>query len=273
MTDNPLKKYFRRPALYLKIPSGGKGYPEGSIDMPENKELPVYPMTAADELTSRTPDALFNGIAVTEIIKSCVPNIKDPWAILQSDLDSILIAIKIASTGNNMEIDIDCPSCKEENKFDISLPGLLGTFKYGNYEKTTTTTDGLTIKFKPLNYKMLNESGLKQFELQKALSTLSEESTDSNEKTKQLISELHESTKLLIANTIEYIKTPEATVMDKTFILELLDNCDIKTFNFIRDSFLEIKKSSEVEPLKMTCVHCKHDFSTPFNINVTDFFD
>ena len=79
MDNNPLKQYFRRPSVYMKLPSNGQGYPEGSLEMPENGELPVYPMTAIDEITARTPDALFNGTAVAELITSCVPNIKDPW--------------------------------------------------------------------------------------------------------------------------------------------------------------------------------------------------
>ena len=76
---NPLKQYFRRPAIYLRLPSEGKFYSQGAIDLPENKEIPIYPMTAIDEITTKTPDMLFNGTAVIEIIKSCVPNIKNPW--------------------------------------------------------------------------------------------------------------------------------------------------------------------------------------------------
>ena len=68
---NPLSKQFRRPSLYFKLPSGGKFYQPGAIDLPDNKELPVYPMTAIDEITSKTPDALYNGTAVVDIIKSC----------------------------------------------------------------------------------------------------------------------------------------------------------------------------------------------------------
>ena len=55
--------------------------------MPENRELPVYPMTAIDEITYRTPDALFNGQAVVNVIHSCVPNIKNAWEIPGTDLD------------------------------------------------------------------------------------------------------------------------------------------------------------------------------------------
>jgi hypothetical protein len=89
LPNNPLKQYFRRPSIYLKLPSGGVGYPLGSLNRTENGELPVYPMTAIDEITSKTPDALFNGSAVVEIIKSCVPDITDPWSIPSTDLDAI----------------------------------------------------------------------------------------------------------------------------------------------------------------------------------------
>jgi len=92
LDNNPLKQYFRRPAVYVKLPSGGKYYPQGVIDMPTNGEIPIFPMTAIDEITTKTPDALYNGTAMAELMKSCVPNIKDPWAINSMDLDAILIA-------------------------------------------------------------------------------------------------------------------------------------------------------------------------------------
>lgn len=59
--NNPLQQYFRRPAIYIKLPSDGRYYSDGILSMPENHELPVYPMTAIDEITAKTPDALFNG--------------------------------------------------------------------------------------------------------------------------------------------------------------------------------------------------------------------
>ena len=54
MSNNPLTQYFRQPAVYVKLPSGGKYYSEGSIVMPANQELPVYPMTAIDEIAYKT---------------------------------------------------------------------------------------------------------------------------------------------------------------------------------------------------------------------------
>ena len=47
---NPLANHFRQPAIHLRLPSGGNNWPTDSLDMPETGELPVYPMTARDEL-------------------------------------------------------------------------------------------------------------------------------------------------------------------------------------------------------------------------------
>ena len=99
-TDNPLRKYFRQPAIHLRLPSGGKFYPPGAIDLPPNGEVPILPMTAVDEITSRTPDALFNGSAVIDIMRSCVPNIHDPWIIPAVDFNALLAAVRLASYAN-----------------------------------------------------------------------------------------------------------------------------------------------------------------------------
>ena len=103
--------------------------------MPETGELPVYPMTAIDEITVKTPDALFNGTATAELIKSCVPDIKDPWAINSIDLDAILIAVKSATGGNDLEIETICPNCQEDAKYGVNLVGLLSTLVSGDYDK------------------------------------------------------------------------------------------------------------------------------------------
>ena len=57
--NNPLRQFFRRPAVSISLPSGGDHYAPGDIEWPDDtKELPVYPMTAIDEITTKTPDAL-----------------------------------------------------------------------------------------------------------------------------------------------------------------------------------------------------------------------
>lgn len=271
---NPLQQYFRRPAIYLKLPSGGTGYPEGTINLPDNGEIPIYPMTAIDEITSRTPDALYNGIAIHELIKSCVPNIIDPWCVPTVDLDPILISIRAATNGNLMEIETTCPSCNEESKYDVNLTGILQQFKSGDYNQPLVLGD-IVIKFKPLLYKEINEANIMQFEIQRMLINIGniEDSAEKNEKTSQALKTINNMSVHLITKTIEYIKTPTATVFDINYIEEFLRNIDKITFDKIKEVNLELRASSDSKPLHISCTHCNHEYDQTFTINVSTFFD
>jgi hypothetical protein len=271
--NNPLKQYFRRPSIYLKLPSGGLGYEFGVIDMPETKELPVYPMTAIDEITSKTPDALYNGSAVTDIIKSCVPAIKEPWKITTVDLDAILVAIRIATNGSEMDMETTCPSCSEESKYGVNLSIVLNSFKAGDYESGLTLND-LKIKFKPLNYKSLSQSSVRQFEIQKAIMSIDrmEDGPDREAKSMDLLKVITDSTLDVLVNTIDYIATPDAIVNDRIFIVEFLQNTDKKTFETIKDYSVNLRESTQTKPLQIKCIHCSHEYEQLFTLNVSDFF-
>ena len=117
---NPLSAYFRQPSLYIQLPSGGNYWPEGSIQIPVTGELAVLSMTAADEILLKTPDALFNGEATVNLIQNCVPAIQDAWQTPMLDLETILIAIRIASVSESLSIETQCPKCSETSDFDLS---------------------------------------------------------------------------------------------------------------------------------------------------------
>lgn len=271
--NNPLRQYFRRPALYLRLPSDGKLYRPGVINMPANGELPVYPMTAIDEITSRTPDALFNGAAMTQLIKSCVPEIVDPWAINSVDFDAILIAIKAASGGNDMEIESQCDSCNEIASYNVNLTGILAQLKSGDYDKELQVNE-LSIKYRPLNYKEMNDAGLAQFEIQKTFVNLESIEDEEQRKlqTQKALSSVTDLTMKVLTNTIEYIKTPETVVENKEFILDFLKNCDKNVYTSIRDYNAKLKENTEIKPLKIKCIHCNHEYNQPFTLNTADFF-
>jgi len=271
--NNPLKQYFRRPAIYVKLPSEGKYYNSDTVSMPDNKELPVFPMTAIDEITARTPDALFNGEAVADIIRSCMPNIKDPWAIVNMDLDAILIAIRTATNGNKMEIESTCTACSEESKYDINLVGVLAELKPGNYDQELVINE-LTIKFKPLTYKEINQINTNQFEVQRGFSQLDSmiEIEEKNAKIKELLILTTTLTSQAITSNIEYIKTPSAFVQEKEYILGFLNNCDKNTYEMIKEFNFKLKEGTTMKPLKVTCMHCQNEYNQPFTLNMSDFF-
>lgn len=273
LANNPLKQYFRRPAIYIKLPSGGVGYAPGVINLPDSGEIPVYPMTAIDEITSRTPDALYNGTAIVELIKSCVPDIRDPWAIQSTDMDSILIGIKSASQGNELEIDTQCPKCEEFSKYGVNLVSILSSLKAGDYSKELEVGE-LAIKFRPLVYKEMNEASLHQFELQKLFVQLEQlDDEDRAKKTQEAVISITDVTMQILAKTIEYVKTPGAMVTETEFILDFLQNCDKNTYTAIRDYHTTLKENTELKPLQIKCIHCQNEYTQPFVLNASDFFE
>lgn len=273
MSNNPLKQYFRRPAVYIKLPSGGKDYPSGVIDLPDTGELPVYPMTAIDEITTKTPDALFNGTAITEILKSCVPNILDPWRVNNTDMDAILLAIKAASGSQNLEIDSTCPKCSETSTYTTEIMSIISTLKSPDYSSTLDAGD-LKIKFGPLTYKEMNEAALAQFKVERIFRTIDaiKDAGEKALKTKDMLIEMTEATMLIIAKTIKYIETPDSRVDDLNFILDFLKNCDKNVYISIRDHHSALKADTDLKPLDVKCSNCEHEYKQPFTINASDFF-
>jgi hypothetical protein len=272
--NNPLRQYFRRPALYVTLPSKGTFYPEGSIEMPDNGELPVFPMTAIDEITSKTPDALFNGVAISEIIKSCVPAIKDPWAMPSMDIDAVLIAIRAATNGNDLEISSTCPACEEEATYGVNLIGLLSGMSSGDYASTLNLGD-LKIKFRPLNYKNINTGNLSQFEMQREIAVLENMTNDEErkEKSSNTMIRISKINVEMMSNSIEYIVIPTGEqVNNKEYIVEFLENCDKNTHDNIRKQIGSLRESSTTKPQKIKCIHCANEYEQPLALNVTDFF-
>lgn len=270
---NPLKQYFRRPGIYLKLPSKGLTYGPEVISIPETGEIPIFPMTAIDEITSKTPDALYNGSAVVDIIKSCVPCIHDAWKIVSTDLDAILVAIKIATNGPELDMDTRCPECSEEGKFGLNLSIILNNFVAGDYDRTLNVND-LKIKFKPLSYRELSLSSIRQFEIQKMFVGVNElpEGPERDKKTGEILKVISDSTVEVLSHTIEYIATPEVVVTENQYILDFLFNTDKKTFEALKDYSIKLRETTQTKPLHMTCQSCSHEYDQPFTLNVSDFF-
>jgi len=271
---NPLSQFFRQPAIYIRLPSAGRNWPAGSIDMPANGEIPVYPMTAMDEITYRTPDALFNGEAVTSVVQSCVPNIRDAWSIPACDLDTLLVSIRIASYGNSMDIDTTCPACQSESQYGLDLRSVIDKIRADDYTKPLTVGD-LTIYLRPLNYKEVTANSILQFEQQKTVQVLSDANTPDENKVQQInrmMRSMMEATVNVLSQSIREIRTPTAVVQEPSQILEFMQKCDRAMFNQIRDRVIQMRQVSEIQPLKMRCMSCQHEYEQAFTLDNARFF-
>lgn len=274
-SNNPLKQYFRQPAIYVKLPSGGTHYPPGAIDWPANGELPVFPMTAVDEITYRTPDALFNGAAVVSVIQSCLPNIKNAWEIPAMDVDTILVAIRIASYGHSMDFGTTCPKCGNESEHSLDLRSVLDRIRAPDYSKSVAVGD-IEIFFKPMTYKNLNDNNQMQFEEQKILQMIPDAEVPDKEKMNalnQALKKITEITVKALAQSIASIKTPNAMVTESEFIQEFLQNCDRNIFNRIRDHVIDIKSQAEMQSLQLKCDQCQNEYQQALTLDMSSFFE
>ena len=271
---NPLSQFFRQPAIHIRLPSGGKFYPTGTINMPPNGEVPVLPMTAVDEITYRTPDALFNGSALVSVIKSCIPSIREPWVMPSTDIDTVLIAIRIASFGHGMDIDTTCPKCNHTDDITLDLRAINDQIRPGDYDKSLSIGN-LEFYFKPINYKDVNQNNQVQFEQQQALRIVSNDDIEESVKVEQLnrsMRVINELTLKTIAQSISAIKTPDALVTEIEYIHEFINNCDSRLFAQLRDYVIALKQASEIKPIDLACPECKHQYTQPFTLDMASFF-
>ncbi len=274
--DNPLKKYYRQPQLYIKLPSRGEWWPEGSLSKTVTNEYPVFAMTARDELALKTPDALLNGQSTVDVIQSCIPNIKDAWHTPVCDIDHLLIAIRLATYGNAMDFTSLCPHCKHKNEHTLDLQLLLDKYNtVPSWNKILQIKD-LLINLKPESYKTLNGRSIKTFEEQRLIqmvgqNNLSEE--EKLEKFKEMFKNLLKLTVEGVAGNINYIKLDAHTVVENSeFINDFFQNCDRDIWNTVNDAITEIKSNTPTNRIDLKCESCTKDYQTPLVFEMSNFF-
>jgi hypothetical protein len=272
---NPLSQYFRQPSIYIKLPSQGNYYPTGAIEMPQNGELPVLPMTAIDEITYRTPDALFSGQAVINVIQSCIPAIKDAWSIPSIDIDTILVAIRIASYGHEMTFATVCPHCQNDDEYAVDLRTVLEQMKTPDYSDPVKQGD-IEIYFRPMTYKNLSDNNKIQFDEQRIFQSLPDDKAVDNVQLSAMSAALQRMTEMTVSalsQSILTIKTPSAMVTEQEYISEFMKNCDSGLFNRIQTYVVEHKSEAEMKPITIKCNKCQTDYLQSITLDMSNFFE
>jgi hypothetical protein len=273
---NPLSKHFRQPAIYLSLPSQGRYWENNSLELPVNGEIAIYPMTARDEITLRTPDALLNGQGVIDVIQSCCPNIINAWHMPSIDVDATLIAIRIASYGNAMAINSKCTHCGESNSVSIDLGSVIASISVPDYNQRLDCGDSLHIKLRPQAYFSMNKTSQIRYEEQKILASLSDQSVTEEirlqeySKHMQTIVELN--LKILVDST-EYIDTSGEVVTDKAYIADFYNNCPTGIVKQVQHSLQNILESSKTNSILSTCDSCGKEYSIVLEFDQASFFD
>ena len=279
MTENtnPLAKYYRQPAVYIELPTKGRYYGAGVYTPTETGAIPVLPMTAKDELMFKTPDAMINGQATVDVIKSCIPNFKDPWQMTNYDTDTVLLGIRIATYGETMDISYTVPGTGEEQTYALNLVTLLERLKNISIEDEATTKQGFKIRVSPLTYKTLTEIQTAQYEQQKIYATVQNSQLTEQEKSEQFVKSYHKLNTInfdLLIKAIAEITTPDGvTVKDPAAIAEFCNNCDAKIINEIQDLLADIRRQAQIPPIKMQSTEEQIKKGAPVSYEIPVTFD
>ena len=275
MSTNPLAKYFRQPAIHTKLPSKGQFWPEGSLELPVTGEIPIYPMTAKDEVTIRTPDALMNGSSVVDVIQSCCPNIKDAWRMPSVDVDALLIAIRIASYGHEMDVDTHCPYCKEENNNAVDLRDMLGRIVCPDFSKKIEI-NGLKIKLKPQEFKSVNKQNAITFEEQRILDSLSNVDLDKEVRIVTIAASMSKLVELgisTVTDSTDYIELEDGTIVNNPdHIREFYNKADGSVVKSIQTVLIDTNKDAAIKASSVKCVKCEKDYEVPMEFDYANFF-
>lgn len=251
VSPNPLSKHFRQPKIYIRLPSGGEYY-NGALEKTETGEYPVLGMTARDELMYKTPDALLNGQATVDVIQSCVPNIKDAWQIPSIDLDTILIAIRIASFGEKLDLTVKIPELNEERSYEADLRSMLDQIYGASYDNTVQAGD-FSIEIRPTSYKYFTDTAVKTFEEQRIFYLLRDNDISEKEKIENIQNSFRKLTDInleLVKNSIVSVKyQDEPAVTNREHINEFINQCEKDVFSAVVKHVEAQKNKFSLKPM------------------------
>jgi len=276
--NNPLSGYYRAPKLYTQLPSQGLFYDDSVVEMSTGQELPVFAMTAKDEMIMKNPDALLNGEAVAQVIKSCVPAVKKPRALISNDVDTLLVAIQGATQGDEVDVTADCPECKEVVSAVASIESCLSTMTTIAETESFTIESGLTIEIRPFTYESTVQAGITNFQSTRSLQAIAE--------LKDEIDQLHAFNENfmrmaalnfnLIVDSVSSIKGTDPAgedfiVTDRDAIRDFLENCDGAVGREIEKRIKEINEIGVNKKLMMECDSCGHQFEKEIGFDPVNF--
>lgn len=271
---NPLIQAYRKPNMYVTLPSGGRFYKD-KPKLSADNELAVYAMTARDELITKTPDALFNGEATVSLIRSCCPDIKDPNNMPVSDLLVILVGIRQASFGKDIDVDVKCPKCEHQNQLTLDASAMLSNTKSTTSDQECMIQDDIKVTCNPYTLQDRTTLQVQQIKQQKMIASLADAKLDDKARQElfgKTFVEIAELTVALITNSIGSVNANGEVISDKEMIKEWLQTITKGDYDKIKNKVEELSQSGLETAFNAECQECQHKWKTGVDLDVANFF-
>lgn len=273
---NPLSQYFRQVKLYMKLPGGTSYYTPDVIEFNDVGEIGIMPMTGQDEMLLKNPDALLNGEALVEVIKDCVPTVKNVKMLLANDVDAIITAIRYATFNDALETDINCPSCGHENNFKLDLQYSIDNMQFLESEYVVNLESGVSVFVRPYIFPEMMKAMHMQFEQAKLARQMDNDVLTDEQRSALFTKTFKEIATIkfdLMAGTIVKVvdESKGVNVTDKKFIKEFVLNIDKKSADRIGDLLKMISKVGVKKTFTAKCGKCNHQWENDIDFNPVNF--
>jgi len=276
-----LDEYKRQPKLYIDLPSSGEFYSDGVFEDNQFVQIPVFAMSAADEIMTKTPDALFSGKSVVNILKSCIPLLNDPWQLIKTDLEYLLTAIRIASIGNTTDIASSCNKCGETNVVEVNLQSVLTYIDNAPYESSFQYED-LTINIRPITFKQMSDLGIALYQKQKTLYQLQVAEMSQDQRVEQVATLSDEIIKMTTRSLIKYIHSVSnstSTEQNNETIRKFIEDNDLKISKAFADEITKFVDLITYPAQTVRCAGevdentlCDNEYKISYNSDYSSFF-
>jgi hypothetical protein len=272
-----LQNYQRQPKIFIDLPSKGVFYDDTVLENGQHMQIPVFGMNAMDEIMFKTPDALFSGDATVQVIKSCIPTILDPWKLVGFDIDYVLIAIRIATYSDDLNITSRCVKCQHENESVLSLTKLIQSFDNYQTENNFEIQD-LTFRLKPLTYKQMTDFAIENYQYERTLLQVAKnESLTDDQKNAESKKIYSQSNDLNLRVSVSYIKSVESKEESETNIENITNfivNNDATFYNTLKENIRKLSMQWELPMVDISCNgnECDHSYKTKVDLDYSNFF-
>ena len=193
------------------------------------------------------------------------------------DTDTVLLAIRIATYGETMDITFTTPVTNEQKSTTLNIPALLESLRNIEIKDEATTSTGFKFKIEPLTYEKLTKIQIAQFEQQKIYTNVADSGLPDSEKNVRFAESYRKINAVnfsLLVDSIKEITTPDGVlVTDRKQIVDFIDNCDAKTTADIESKLSELRVQCQIKPTKIKATDEEIKKGVPATYEVPVTFD
>lgn len=285
-----LTDFKRRESVFITLPSKGASYPPGSIVFTPSNEVGIKPMTSADQITLSNPESLISGDASIKIFESCAPGILYPTQLLSPDVEALYAGIRLATYGENTEVELRCPKCDHYHAFDMPIRYSLENMKFlpeDPFVEVEIPGDNkeifkLSVYVRPYTLAESTQEANIKFQQSKAAQMLfKDEESMENQAIKSAFYEsiqsiAKETVKLMtncIINIVENETGQEFDLDDRSMVLDWVNNLPASEATKITELINSLNNDYGIrKDVEIQCEKCQHEWSTNINFDPTSFF-